>query len=237
MTTEDQGTKKRVDEAQSGTARAAVLGVSDGLVTNVSMILGVAGANADASFVRLAGLASLVAGSCSMAVGEYISMQAQRELLEKVLADARAEMERDPQSIIMRLAANYEREGFAAAAARETAEKVASDPDRCVEEYVQEVHGFTKLGLGSPVAAAFSSLIMFAVGAIVPLVPWYIWSGDQASIASIALSAVGAFIIGAYLGKQTGRGVWFSAIRQVAIVALAAGITYLVGRIFRVKVA
>ncbi len=237
MTTDDQGTKKRVGEAQSGTARAAVLGVSDGLVTNVSMILGVAGANADASFVRLAGLASLVAGACSMAVGEYISMQAQRELLEKVLADARAEMDRDPQSVIARLVAVYEREGFDAAAARGTAEKVASDPARCVEEYVQEVHGFTKEGLGSPVAAAFSSLVMFAVGAMVPLVPWYIWTGDQASIASIVLAAIGAFAIGAYLGKQTGRGVWFSAIRQVAIVALAAGITYLVGRIFRVKVA
>lgn len=227
---------RRLEQAQSGTARAAVLGISDGLVTNVSLILGVAGANADAPFVRIAGLASLVAGAGSMAVGEYISMQAQRELLERVIADARAELAQGPEQMIDRLTRTMEKNGVDHAAAGEAAKRIAADPQGALDIYIRLGLGVDPKDLGSPIGAAFSSLVTFAIGAAVPLVPWYITSGDTAVVASIVVSAVAALVIGGYLGWETGKGVVRSAIRQVVIVAVAAGITYLVGRIFRVRV-
>lgn len=235
VTTDDPTQRRRlVDEAQSGTIRAAVLGINDGLVTNVSLILGVAGANADAPFVRLAGLASLVAGAGSMAVGEYISMQAQRELLERVLRDAREDMRINPEAMIKRLTRIFEDEGVHDDDARHAAETVAANPEQAVQTYVRAGLGFNPAELGSPFAAAFSSLITFALGALIPLLPWFVWSGDQAVLASIVLGAVSALVIGAYLGKQTGKGIWFSAFRQLLVVAIAASITYFVGHLFRV---
>ena len=236
MTKDDPTDLRLVDEAQSGTTRAAVLGISDGLVTNVSLILGVAGANADADFVRLAGLASLVAGAGSMAVGEYISMQAQRELLERVLTDAREELHSDPQAMTAKLTRIFEGTGVHGDDARHAAETVAKDPEQALNTYVRTGLGFNPSELGSPVAAAFSSLVTFALGAAIPLVPWYVWSGDRAALASILLGGLSALVIGGYLGWQTGKGVVFSAIRQLLVVAVAASITYLVGRMFRVRV-
>jgi VIT1/CCC1 family predicted Fe2+/Mn2+ transporter len=227
--------RRLVGEAQSGTARAAVLGMNDGLVTNVSLILGVAGANADASIVRLAGLASLVAGACSMAVGEYISMQAQREMLERVLSEARQEMTADPEGMIQRLARIFERTGVHGDDALHAAQSVGGDPEKTLEMYVRSGLGFNPQELGSPIAAAFSSLVTFALGAAIPLVPWFLWSGNLASLVSIALAAAFTLGIGAYLGRMSGKGALVSALRQLAVVALAAGITYFVGRIFRVR--
>ena len=232
----DAPTDPRVDEAQSGTARAAVLGISDGLVTNVSLILGVAGANAEAHIVRLAGFASLVAGACSMAVGEYISMQAQRELLERVLTDQREELQRDPRGKIAKLADVIERTGTTQEYAIAAAQRILSDRVGGLEIYVRLVLGMNPHELGSPIAAAFSSLVTFALGAFVPLVPWLFTSGNPAALISIALAAVGSAAIGGYLGWQTGRGIVMSALRQLFVIAVAAGITYLVGRIFRVAV-
>jgi VIT1/CCC1 family predicted Fe2+/Mn2+ transporter len=236
MTMATMDRRRLVGEAQSGTARAAVLGMNDGLVTNVSLILGVAGANADASIVRLAGLASLVAGACSMAVGEYISMQAQREMLERVLAEARHEMTTDPEGMIQRLARIFERTGVHGDDALHAAQSVGGDPEKALEMYVRSGLGFNPQELGSPIAAAFSSLLTFALGAAIPLVPWFLWSGNRASLVSIALAAVFTLGIGAYLGRISGKGALVSALRQLAVVAVAAGITYFVGRIFRVRV-
>jgi len=235
MTMATMDRRRLVGEAQSGTARAAVLGMNDGLVTNVSLILGVAGANADASIVRLAGLASLVAGACSMAVGEYISMQAQREMLERVLAEARQEMTADPDGMIQRLARIFERTGVHGDDALHAAQSVGGDPEKALEMYVRSGLGFNPQELGSPIAAAFSSLVTFAVGAAIPLVPWFLWSGNLASLVSIALAAAFTLGIGAYLGRMSGKGALVSALRQLAVVALAAGTTYFVGRIFRVR--
>lgn len=236
MVTQDQNVRWVVGEAQSGTARAAVLGINDGLVTNVALILGVAGANADASFVRLAGLASLVAGACSMAVGEYISMQAQRELLERVLADAREELRRNPPAMVGRLAQALEHTGIHGDDALHAAQTIAQDPAQAVDTYVRTGLGFNPRELGSPVKAAFSSLFTFAAGALIPLLPWFWSAGQTAVVSSILLAGVAALSIGGYLGRQTRRGFAWSAIRQLLIMAAAAGITYLVGRIFRVRV-
>jgi VIT1/CCC1 family predicted Fe2+/Mn2+ transporter len=214
-----------------------VLGISDGLVTNVSLILGVAGANAEPHVVRLAGFASLVAGACSMAVGEYISMQAQRELLERVLDDQRNELRRDPSAKIAKLADAIQRTGTSREYALAAAQRTMSDPDEGLDVYVRLVLGVNPHELGSPIAAAFSSLVTFAFGAFVPLVPWLFTSGNPAALISIALAAAGSAAIGGYLGWQTGRGIVVSALRQLFVIAIAAGITYLVGRIFRVAVA
>ncbi|HME80864.1 MAG TPA: VIT1/CCC1 transporter family protein [Candidatus Eremiobacteraceae bacterium] len=236
MKTSDSAIQRRLDDAQSGTARAGVLGISDGLVTNISLILGVAGANADASFVRLAGLASLVAGAGSMAVGEYISMQAQKELLERVLSDARAEQRTDPNAMTARLAAVFQRAGVHPDDARHAAETVAQHPEQALDTYARIGLGFNPKELGAPVGAAISSLLTFAAGALIPLLPWFFWSGTTAVLISISLSTVAAAAIGGYLGQQTGKGVVWSAARQVLVVAVAATATYLVGRIFRVRV-
>ena len=230
----DPATGRRVDEAQSGTARAAVLGISDGLVTNVALILGVAGANAEAHIVRLAGFASLVAGACSMAVGEYISMQAQRELLERVINDQRSELSRDPSPQRARLAEFIERTGVNHEEAIKGAQRILDDSAGGLDLYVRVVLGMNPGELGSPIAAAFSSLVTFAFGAFVPLLPWLFTSGGTAAIVSIALALAGSAIIGAYLGWQTGRSIVSSALRQLLVISVAAGITYLVGRIFRV---
>ncbi|HZV78522.1 MAG TPA: VIT1/CCC1 transporter family protein [Candidatus Binatus sp.] len=237
VATEEPVKRRRlVDEAQSGTIRAAVLGINDGLVTNVSLILGVAGANADAAFVRLAGLASLVAGAGSMAVGEYISMQAQRELLERVLSDTRTEMHERPKAMIEKLARVFERTGVHGDDALHAAETVAADRQQAVETYVRAGLGFNPDELGSPLAAALSSLVTFALGALIPLLPWYFVSGDRAVLASIVLGGISALAIGAYLGRQTGKGIIFSAVRQLIVLAIAASTTYLVGRLFQVPV-
>src|SRR5690348_1016432 len=156
-------------DIQGGAARAAVFGVSDGLTSNVSLILGIAGANPTSGFVRLAGLAGLVAGSFSMAAGEYLSMKAQTELFEAELDLERREIDRRPESERRELAAIYRSRGVD----RDTAEKLATemhrDPDLALETHAREELGINPDSLGSPVQAAVSSFLSFAVGALVPL--------------------------------------------------------------------
>jgi VIT1/CCC1 family predicted Fe2+/Mn2+ transporter len=217
-------------DIQGGAARAAVFGISDGLTTNVSLILGIAGANPTSGFVRLAGLAGLVAGSFSMAAGEYLSMKAQTELFEAELDLERREIDRRPESERRELAAIYRSRGVD----RDTAEKLATemhrDPDLALETHAREELGINPQSLGSPVQAAVSSFLSFAVGALVPLIPWFFGKGDGTVLISVALGAVAAIVVGAALSRFTRRSAVFSATRQLAVVAAAAGITYGIGR-------
>lgn len=215
---------------QSGTARAAVLGINDGLVTNIALILGVVGASADPSVVRLAGLASLVAGACSMAVGEYISMRAQVELLERLLTEEREAIARNPQREAAILREMLLRNGLDSAAAEAICRQASRDPERALGIYSRAVLGVNPAELGSPWASAFSSLVTFAVGAFVPLAPWLVATGPKiAPMVSLALGLGTAAIIGGVLGWQTRRHVLWSAMRQVFVVSLASGLTFLVG--------
>jgi vacuolar iron transporter family protein len=227
--------QKRAADVQRGTARAAVLGVSDGLVTNVALILGVSAADASPGFVRLAGLASLAAGACSMAVGEYVSMRAQVELLERLLVDERKKLQRDPCSVQIELQDFIERAGVSHRTARDAARQLARDPSHVLGTYARSI-GLNPDELGSPWAAAGSSFVTFALGAFVPLVPWLVWQSWTARGWSVGLTAVAALGIGAFLGRLSGRSSIWAALRQLLVVVVATFATVVVGRLFKVPV-
>lgn len=215
---------------QAGGARAAVFGVSDGLVTNVSLILGMAGASPGPGVVRLAGLAGLVAGAFSMASGEYVSMRAQTELLQRELDLERREIDRRPEGERRELVKIYEDRGVSPGAARQLAEEMMRTPELALETHAREELGISPGALGSPVQAAVASFVAFAVGAFLPLIPWLFTSGGTAAVASALIGAVAAVVVGAALSIFTRRTWWWSAGRQLLISACAAGITFGIGR-------
>ncbi|HLK45724.1 MAG TPA: VIT1/CCC1 transporter family protein [Acidimicrobiales bacterium] len=214
----------------SGGARAAVFGMSDGLVTNVSLILGFAGAHPAATVVRLAGLAGLVAGAFSMGAGEYLSMAAQRGLFERELSIERRALQETPEGETEELVEIFRRKGLAPELARRLATEVMSDPDLALETHAREEFGVDPRSLGSPWAAAISSFVAFTVGAFLPLLPWLIGGGAAAVAWSIVISAATAAALGATLGRLTSSSMWLGAVRTLGIATLAAGVTYGVGR-------
>jgi VIT1/CCC1 family predicted Fe2+/Mn2+ transporter len=220
---------------QSGASRAAVLGVSDGLVTNVSLILGVAGATQGGNVVLIAGLASLVAGAASMAVGEYVSMTAQVELLQRLLADYREHLRRAPEQAREEIEEFIRRGGVQQATAHNASQQIAMVPGHALAVYARSL-GLDPEELGSPWKAALTSLWTFAAGALVPLLPWFFRGGLDAAVASIALGGAAAIAVGGTLGYLGGRNVVWSAARQLVALALAAAATWGAGRIFNVTV-
>jgi vacuolar iron transporter family protein len=230
LTTEDL-LKPHHRDVTGGPVRAAVFGVSDGLVSNVSLVLGVAGANPSSGFVRLAGLAGLIAGACSMAAGEYVSMQAQKELTEFELTRERVELARRPELERQELIALYVHRGISEDLATRLATEVMKDPDVALETHAREELGVDPNALGSPVGAAASSFLSFAVGAILPLFPWFFAHGNGAVIASVVLTAIGALVVGTLLGAFSDRPRVHTALRQLLISAAAAGITFAVGKL------
>jgi VIT1/CCC1 family predicted Fe2+/Mn2+ transporter len=216
---------------QGGGARAAVFGISDGLVSNVALILGVAGAHTAASSVRLAGLAGLVGGACSMAAGEYVSMRAQTELMQRELRVERDALHRQPEGERRELTAIYERRGLETDLASELATNMMRDPDMALETHAREELGINPHQLGNPFQAAASSFVMFALGAFLPLVPWLISSGTGAIWASAIIAGIASLVVGAALSYFTGKAWLWSACRQLLISGVAAGITFTIGRI------
>jgi VIT1/CCC1 family predicted Fe2+/Mn2+ transporter len=216
---------------QGGGARAAVFGISDGLVSNVALILGIAGAHASAGNVRLAGVAGLVAGSFSMAAGEYVSMRAQSELMQRELDVERTALRHDPEDERRELAAIYESRGIDAAMARELSAKLMRNPELALETHAREELGINPDQTGNPIQAAASSFVMFAIGAFVPLLPWLFVAGTVATVWSVVLGAVAAFAVGAVLAVFTGRSWLWSASRQLLISGVAAGVTYSIGHL------
>ncbi|MGH9063029.1 MAG: VIT1/CCC1 transporter family protein [Acidimicrobiales bacterium] len=216
-------------DVKGGAARAAVFGISDGLVSNVALILGVAGAATGPGPVRLAGLAGLVAGSCSMAAGEYVSMRAQRELFERELEIERTEIRRRPAAEQRELAHLYESRGLEPEMARDLAAVMMRDPETALDTHAREELGLDPSSLGSPIQAAASSFGSFALGAVLTLIPWFVTSGVTALVASIVIGVAAALSVGACLSLFTGRSWHYSAGRQLLLAAVAAGITYAVG--------
>jgi VIT1/CCC1 family predicted Fe2+/Mn2+ transporter len=213
-----------------------VFGVSDGLVTNVSLILGVVGAQPPPSYVRLAGWAGLLAGAFSMAAGEYISMSAQRELLVRELEVERRALKLEPEAEMDELAKVYERRGLTSEAAHSLAQMMMRTPELALEAHAREEIGIDPSSLGSPYPATVSSFASFSVGALVPLVPWFFLTGAPAAAASAGAVAVAALVIGLLLAQATGRPPVRSALRQLLVSMFAAGVTYLVGRLIGVSV-
>lgn len=210
-------------------ARAAVFGASDGLVSNVSLILGVAGADPGASVVRLAGLAGLIAGAVSMAAGEYGSMKAQQELLERELAVERRELARNPHVETVELSQLYQSRGVDPDLARQMAQGVMSDPDTALRAHAREELGIDPDALGSPVRAAVWSFLSFSLGALLPLLPWFFTSGRTAVIASVLLGVAGAATVGVALARFTNGSPFRLALRYTAIAVVAGAVTYGIG--------
>jgi len=215
---------------RSGTLRAVIFGVSDGLVSNLALVMGIAGASGGESrFVLLAGVAGLLAGAFSMGAGEYISMQSQRELFERQIALEKAELEAMPEEEQLELAQVYRSKGFTEAEAATIAERMFRDPKHALDTLVREELGLDPDELGSAWGAAFGSFVAFGIGALIPVIPYLMTVGQTAFFAAIALSVVALFAVGAGVSLLTGRSPLFSGGRQVLIGAAAAVVTYVVG--------
>ncbi|HEY6470094.1 MAG TPA: VIT1/CCC1 transporter family protein [Candidatus Dormibacteraeota bacterium] len=224
-------TRSHHRDLQGGVARAAVFGISDGLLTNISLILGVAGASPPPAVVLLAGLAGLVAGAFSMAAGEFVSMSAQSELLQRELDVERRELERHPEAETRELAAVYRLRGVEEADARRMAEAIMKDPVVALEVHAREELGLRPGKTGNPWQAAGSSFVTFSIGAVIPLVPWFFVSGGIAALLSIVLGAIAVLAVGWTVAIFTGRSRVRSALRQLAFATVAAGVAFGVGHL------
>jgi VIT1/CCC1 family predicted Fe2+/Mn2+ transporter len=226
---------------RSGTLRAVIFGVSDGLVSNLALVMGVAGASGPSSaqghFILLAGVAGLLAGAFSMAAGEYISMQSQRELFERQIELERAEMEAMPEEEEAEMASIYRAKGFRDDEAKAIAHRLFENPEHALDQLIREELGLDPDELGSPMRAAFGSFVAFAGGAFVPVIPYLLGSGVAAFVAAIVISLLALFAVGGAVSLLTGRSVLFSGARQVAIGAAAAVVTFIVGTAIGVSVA
>jgi VIT1/CCC1 family predicted Fe2+/Mn2+ transporter len=219
-----------------GALRAAVFGVNDGLLSNASLIIGIAGANPDPKVTLLAGVAGLLAGGFSMAAGEYISVRTQRELLEHQLALEREEMRRMPEEEVGELALIYRAKGLDAAQAEALARRIVGDPERGLDTLAREELGLDPRGLASPIAAAVASFLSFGVGALLPLLPHLLARGRVALVGTIVVTGAGLLGVGALMSLFTGRGVLWSALRMALLGAAAAGLSYAVGRLLGVSI-
>ena len=210
--------------------RAAVLGANDGLVSNLSLVMGVAGASFSSRTVLITGVAGLLAGAFSMAMGEWVSVQSSRELHQRQLDLEAEEIATDPEHERAELVTFYRRRGFSAEEARRVSDRMMRDEGAALEAMAREELGIDpdELG-GSPWTAAVASFLLFVVGAIIPVIPFVFAGGDLAILLSVAISGVGLLGIGASITLLTGRGIWRSALRQLAIGIGAAGVTYAAG--------
>ncbi len=223
--------------SKSGALRAAIFGVNDGLVSNLSLIFGVAGAGVANEVVIIAGVAGLLAGAFSMAAGEYISVRVQREVFERLIHLEAHEIGSDPEAERAELAQLYVRKGLPPDLADRLAKELMRDPAVALDTHAREELGLDPdEGLGSPLAAAGASFATFAVGAFVPLLAFLVSSGGTAVAVSAALSGAALFGVGAAMTYLTGRNLIRSGLRMLLIGAAAAGITYLVGTILDVGV-
>jgi VIT1/CCC1 family predicted Fe2+/Mn2+ transporter len=218
--------------------RAAVLGANDGLVSNLSLVMGVAGAAFSNQTVLVTGLAGLVAGACSMAMGEWLSVQSSRELYQKQIATEADELAQVPDEEKEELVLIYQSKGMDRAAAEQTAERVMAHKEDALDTLVREEIGINPKELGgSAWSAAAASFFVFMIGAIFPVVPFFVLRGNTAVIASVVVSGLALFATGAVTSVFTGRSVAFSGLRQLAIGLGAAAVTFGLGRLLGVSIA
>lgn len=217
--------------------RAAVLGGNDGLVSNFSLIMGIAGATAGQEGVLLAGLAGLLAGALSMSLGEWISVKSSQELYENQMQIEMEELETNPEGEKKELALIYIAKGIPEEQAHAMAAEIMKDTKLAHEVLVKEELGINAEELkGSAVEAAVYSFIMFAIGAVIPVIPFMFTNGMQAILISVSVSAAGLFLIGAAITLFTGKNVWFSGFRQVVFGLAAAAITFGIGKLIGVSI-
>ncbi|MFW2381757.1 MAG: VIT1/CCC1 transporter family protein [Acidimicrobiales bacterium] len=216
-------------DVQGGAERAAIFGVSDGLVSNVALILGVAAAAEGGSSVVIAGLSGLLAGAASMAAGEYVSMKAQAELVERELERERESLATNPGAETRELAKIYESRGVDPEQARDIAKAVMADPEVALEVHAREELGVNPDEVGNPVLASVSSFVAFAIGALLPLLPWFFTEGNTATIYSVLVGLGASAAVGVALASFTKRSAFRTAARQVILAAAACAATFAVG--------
>lgn len=229
--------RRHKEAGSGGNLRAAVFGVNDGLVSNASLIMGMAGAGPAPEVIVLTGIAGLLAGALSMASGEYVSVRSQREMYEYQIGLERAELTQYPKEEAAELALIYEAKGLAREEARSLADKIMADPELAMDTLAREELGLNPGELGSPWGAALFSLLSFSVGAAVPLLPFVFATGVERLWLSAAGTAVALFGVGAALSLFTGRDALRSGLRMLVIGAASAGTTYLIGKAIGVSVA
>lgn len=216
--------------------RAGVLGVNDGLVSNLSLVMGVAGAGLEARAILITGLAGLLAGALAMAMGEWLSVQSARELHTRQLQIEKQHLTLIPQLEHKEFVEMYEAKGLSQDLAQQVAAQLMKNPDRALDTMAREELGINPDDLGgSAWQAAGASGVLFTVGAIVPVAPFIFLSGMVAVISSLVASGVALLIVGAVISRLTGRGALFSAIRQLLFGMAAAGLTFGIGKLLRVS--
>jgi len=221
---------------RSGALRAGVFGVSDGLVSNTSLVMGFAGSGSSRSAILLAGVAGLLAGSFSMAAGEYVSVTSQRETYEREIAMEARELEEKPEEERDELALLYRAKGLSREDARSLADTILQDKQVALDTLSREELGLDPDELGSPWAAATSSMLAFAIGALVVVLPYLFGGGTAALVVAIGLSVLAMLAVGAFLGTMNRRPVVRSALRQLLVGGVAALVTFVVGRLIGVSV-
>jgi VIT1/CCC1 family predicted Fe2+/Mn2+ transporter len=219
-----------------GNLRAAVFGINDGLVSNASLILGVAGASPDPQVVLLTGVAGMCAGAFAMAAGEYVSVRSQRELFEYQIGLERDELQQYPEAEAQELALIYAAKGLPVAEATRLAQQIVADPEHALDTLAREELGLNPDELGSPWGAAIASFLSFAAGALLPLAPFVVAPGPRALPLAIGITAVALFGVGALLSLFTGRNAVYSGARMLFLGAIAGAITFAVGRLAGVAV-
>ena len=212
--------------------RAAVLGANDGLTSNLALVMGVAGARLTNAAIVITGLTGLLDGATSMAIGEWVSVQSARELYQRQVQTEAAEIRSVPDEEQEELALIYEAKGLPQAEAERVAERLIADEQAALDAMVREELGLDPSTLdGSPYSAGASSFVLFALGALIPLLPYFLAAGTVAVIAAIACAAAGLFVIGALITLLTGRNALVSGTRQLVFGLLAAGVTFGLGRL------
>ena len=230
------GTERWHHTARGGGLRAAVFGINDGLLSNFSLVMGFAGAEAKPEYIILAGVAGLLAGSFSMGAGEYVSMRAQREVFEQQIAMEKQELEMSPKEEEEELSLIYQAKGIPEQEASHLARRIIENPKTAIDTLAREELGLDPSELGSPWTAAGSSFFAFVVGAFVPLAPYLLTSGVTAWLFSASLSFAALFGVGALVSIFTARGPFVSGARMLGIGLLVSGITYTVGWLLGVSV-
>ncbi len=215
--------------------RAAVLGANDGLVSNLSLVMGVAGADPGRDIVLLGGIAGLLAGSLSMALGEWVSVRSSAEAFERQLAIEREELAEMPEEEEAELTLIYQAKGLPRDEAEAAARRIISNPETALETLAREELGMSSREVGNAWVAAVTSFLMFSVGAVLPVIPWLFVGGVTGVALSAAASAFGLFAVGAAITLFTGRGVFFSGLRMLTFGLAAAAITFGIGRLIGVS--
>lgn len=220
-----------------GNLRAAILGVNDGLVSNFSLVMGVAGGIDDPKWVLLAGIAGLLAGAFSMEAGEYVSVAGQRDVYRNRIRTLAASLRASKYEEILRIAAIYESKGLTTLESMEVAKRLIENPDAALDTVVREELGLSEDTLGSPLGAASSSFVAFIIGAIVPILPYLLGAGSLAFTLSAALSALALVIVGALVAAGSGRNLAWGGAKMLMAGGGAAAVTFGIGNLVGIAIA